>query len=89
MGVSVRDPVDLQLLDHGEELDLAVVASACTRLFEYRRQQKWPPTIAAGKQWDTLYAEAADDLDVLADVEEAVGWANEFIQRIDAAHVAS
>jgi len=84
-----RDLVDLQFLDRGEELDLAVVASACTRLFEYRRQQKWPPTIAAGKQWDTLYAEAADDLDVLADVEEAVGWANEFIQRIDAAHVAS
>lgn len=80
-----RDLVDLQLLDNGEELDLARVASTCTRLFEYRRQQAWPPTIAAGNHWDTLYAEAADGLDVLANAAEAVGWANEFIQRIDAA----
>lgn len=80
-----RDLVDLQLLDHGEELDLTRVASTCTRLFEYRRQQEWPPTITAGNQWDTLYAEAADGLDVLADLDEAVRWANEFIQRIDAA----
>lgn len=80
-----RDLVDLQILDHGEELDLAQVASTCVRLFEYRRQQAWPPTISAGSQWDTLYAEAADGLDVQANVDEAVGWANEFIQRVDAA----
>lgn len=80
-----RDLVDLQLLDHSEQLDLAQVASTCTRLFEYRRRQEWPPTIAAGNQWDTLYAEAADGLDVLANLDEAVGWANEFIRRIDAA----
>lgn len=80
-----RDLVDLQLLDHGEELDLAQVASTCTRLFEYRHRQEWPPTIVTRNQWDTLYEEAADGLDVLADVDEAVGWTNEFIQRIDAA----
>lgn len=80
-----RDLVDLQLLDHGEELDLAQVASTCTRLFEYRHRQEWPPTIVTRNQWDTLYEEAADGLDVLADVDEAVAWANEFIQRIDAA----
>lgn len=80
-----RDLVDLQLLDHGEGLDLAQVASTCTRLFAYRRRQEWPPTIAVGNQWDTLYAEAADGLDVLASVDDAVGWANEFIRRIKAA----
>lgn len=80
-----RDLVDLQLLDRGEELDLAQVASTCRRLFEYRRQQEWPPTIVAGNQWDTLYTEAADGLDVLAGLDEAIAWVNEFIRRIDAA----
>ena len=80
-----RDLIDLQLLVRSEELDLARVASTCTRLFEYRRQQAWPPTIAAGNQWDTLYGEAADGLDVMANVDEAVDWANQLIQRIDAA----
>ena len=80
-----RDLVDLQLLDRGEELDLAQVASTCRRLFEYRRQQEWPPTIVPGNQWDTLYTEAADGLDLLAGLDEAIAWANEFIRRIDAA----
>ena len=80
-----RDLVDLQLLDRGEELDLAQVASTCRRLFEYRRQQEWPPTIVPGNQWDTLYTQAADGLDVLAGLDEAIAWANEFIRRIDAA----
>ena len=80
-----RDLVDLQLLDRGEELDLAQVASTCRRLFEYRRQQEWPPTIVPGNQWDTLYTEAADGLDLLAGLDEAIAWANEFIRRIDSA----
>ena len=80
-----RDLVDLQLLDRGEELDLAQVASTCRRLFEYRRQQEWPPTIVSGNQWDTLYTEAADGLDLLAGLDEAIAWANEFIRRIDSA----
>lgn len=80
-----RDLVDLQLLDRGEKLDLAQVASTCTRLFDYRQQQQWPPIIVVGDQWDTLYVEAADGLDVLATVDEAVLWANEFIRRIAAA----
>lgn len=77
-----RDLVDLQLLEKDEELDLAQVAFTCTRLFDYRQQQAWPPTIVAGNQWDTLYAEAAVGLDVLATIEEAVNWTNNFIQRI-------
>jgi hypothetical protein len=80
-----RDLVDLQLLDRGEELDLAQVASTCRRLFDYRRQQEWPPTIVSGNQWDTLYTQAADGLDVLAGLDEAIAWANQFIRRIDSA----
>jgi hypothetical protein len=80
-----RDLADLQLLDKGEDLDLGQVAATCARLFEYRRQQSWPPPIVVGEQWDTLYADAAEDLDVLPTVEEAVAWVNDFVRRIAAA----
>ena len=77
-----RDLIDLQLLDKGENLDLAQVAATCVRLFDYRRQQAWPPTIVPGADWVTLYAEAADGLDVLPAVDAAVAWANAFITRL-------
>jgi hypothetical protein len=77
-----RDLVDLQLLDVGEDLDLARAAATCARLFTYRQQQAWPPTIVVGHQWDTLYAEAAEGLAVLPTAEEAATWANALIQRI-------
>ncbi|WP_207948052.1 nucleotidyl transferase AbiEii/AbiGii toxin family protein [Metallococcus carri] len=77
-----RDLVDLQLLDKGEELDLAQVEATCFRLFEYRRQQAWPPTIVPGDGWARLYEAAVEDLDVLPDVDDAVAWANDFVQRI-------
>lgn len=77
-----RDLVDLQLLDRGEDLDLSEVRTTCIRLFEYRRQQAWPPTIEAGEGWDTLYDAAVEDINVLTDVDDAVAWANAFVQRI-------
>lgn len=78
----VRDLVDLQLLDRGEDLDLLQVQSTCIRLFEYRRMQAWPPTVEARAGWDTLYTAAIEDINVLPDVEAAVAWANDFIGRI-------
>lgn len=80
-----RDLVDLQLLDKGEALDLSQVHATCARLFEYRRQQSWPPTIAVGAGWDTLYEAAAEDVEALPDVEAALAWVNAFIKRIAAA----
>lgn len=77
-----RDLVDLQLLEQQESLDLATVAATCARLFRYRRQQAWPPTLVVGEGWDTLYLEAAEGLDVLPDVQEAVTWLNGFITRV-------
>lgn len=84
-GERARDLVDLQLLDEGEELDLARTVATCVRLFGYRRQQVWPPTIVAGTGWDALYVEAAEGLEVLPTVDDAVAWANEFVQHIAAA----
>ncbi|QDQ99393.1 nucleotidyl transferase AbiEii/AbiGii toxin family protein [Tomitella fengzijianii] len=79
-----RDLVDLQLLDKGEDFDLTQVAMTCVRLFGYRQQQVWPPNITTGTQWSTLYTEAADGLDVLPAVDEAVAWVNNFVERITA-----
>ncbi|WIY83887.1 nucleotidyl transferase AbiEii/AbiGii toxin family protein [Propionimicrobium sp. PCR01-08-3] len=79
-----RDLVDLQLLHDGEDLDLARVAATCVRLFDYRQQQAWPPVIAGSNNWTTLYAEAAEGLNVIPAVEEAVDWVNEFVRRIAA-----
>jgi Nucleotidyl transferase AbiEii toxin, Type IV TA system len=80
-----RDLADLQLLDKSEDLDLGQVAATCVRLFDYRRQQGWPPLVVVGERWDTLYTDAAEGLDVLPAVEEAVAWVNDFVRRIAAA----
>lgn len=77
-----RDLVDLQLLDDREDLELGEVAETCVRLFAYRRQQAWPPTVDVSQGWESLYAEASDGLGVLPSVEEAVAWVNSFIRRI-------
>ncbi len=80
-----RDLVDLQLIDSREALKLDQVAGTCVRLFHYRRQQTWPPTVDAPGAWESLYAEAAEGIDVLQSIEHAVAWVNDFIQRIEAA----
>lgn len=80
-----HDLVDLQILDRAEVLDLAHVKATCVRLFRYRRQQMWPPTLRVLRNWDTLYAAAAEGVRVESEVEAAVAWANAFVARIDAA----
>jgi len=76
-----HDLVDLQLLDQEEVIDLAEVAAVATRLFTARRTHPWPPTVVAYEEWDTIYAAAAEGLDVLDNVTAAVDWANDFIAR--------
>jgi hypothetical protein len=76
-----HDLVDLQILDQEETIDMPAVGRTAMRLFTARRGQPWPPTVVAHPGWDTLYAGAADGLDVIADVEGAVAWTNDFIAR--------
>lgn len=80
-----RDLVDLQLLDGAEALDLNQVAATCSRLFQYRQRQTWPPTIAPGEEWESLYNEAAQHLPVRQNLDETIAWTNAFIHRITAA----
>lgn len=83
-----RDLVDLQLLEQREDLDLVGIAATCERLFTYRRQHAWPPQIVINAEWNSLYEAAAEELDVLSTVEEAVAWVNALVQRIAEAAAA-
>ncbi len=77
-----HDLVDLQILDQEEEIDAGLVAVTAERLFAARRRHAWPPIVVAYDGWDSIYAEAADGLDVIDNVDDAVVWANAFIQRM-------
>ena len=76
-----HDLVDLQILEQEEDIDYAALNATAQRLFAARRSQRWPPTVVAYERWDTIYAEAADGLDVIEHVDAAVAWANDFIAR--------
>lgn len=80
-----HDLVDLQILVREEAPDLAGVGTTARRLFASRRAQSWPPTVSAHDQWDTLYATAAEGLDVIGTVDEAIDWANSLIAQVDSA----
>lgn len=57
---------------------------ACIRLFAYRKGQTWPPIVRKGEDWDVVYANKRQGLEVLSKVDEAIVWANDLIARIDA-----
>jgi hypothetical protein len=81
----VRDLVDLQIIFENAEIDLVKTKSICKRLFSYRKQHAWPPTITVQERWESLYADAMENLPVFPTVDEAIVWANDLIARIDAA----
>jgi len=74
-----HDLVDLQILDQDEKIDPDRVGPIATRLFAARQAQSWPPVVVAHEGWDTLYAAAAEGLNVLPDVARAVTWTNALI----------
>lgn len=76
-----QDLVDLQLLDRSQPIDMADVGAIGERLFARRGVQGWPPTVVAHDGWEAAYSEAAEGLELLADVEQAVVWTNALIAR--------
>ncbi|HVA07954.1 MAG TPA: nucleotidyl transferase AbiEii/AbiGii toxin family protein, partial [Acidimicrobiales bacterium] len=76
-----HDLVDLQILEQEEAVDYDAVGATARRLFAARRSHPWPPIVVAYERWATIYHEAADGLDVLDNVDDAVAWANAFIAR--------
>ena len=84
-GSRAHDLVDLQLIFAHGGVDLAETKRIAQRLFANRRRQTWPPVVAKGEEWDSLYEDAGRGLGVLPTCDEAVDWANELIASIDKA----
>lgn len=72
-----HDLVDLQMI--APLTDAALVATTTKRLFRFRAEHEWPPMLTAGADWEPLYADAAEGLEVLPTVAEAVAWLNDYI----------
>lgn len=78
-----HDLIDLQIAVAGGGIDYTKTREVCVRLFEYRREQAWPPVIVKGDDWDKLYAAQAKELDVLPTADDAIEWANSLVARIN------
>ena len=78
-----HDLIDLQVIVAHGKVDWEKVRNICVRLFAYRRQLSWPPTVEVREGWESLYLEQATGLDVIQNVDEAVKWANELIVTIE------
>lgn len=82
-----HDLVDLQIITSHGAVDWRTTRDTCIRLFDYRKQQPWPPTVVENDGWKEGYSELLEDegLDLLPTAGQAVEWANEFIGKIAAA----
>jgi hypothetical protein len=78
-----HDMIDLQVIVKNEKIDYPLTKNACVRLFQFRRQQSWPPKIVKGDGWDTLYSSQVSELDVFQNVDEAIAWTNDLIIAIE------
>ena len=78
----VHDLVDLQVIMREEPPALETVKPICVRLFSYRNMQPWPPVIEEQPGWAEGYQAACEELAVL-DLDEAIAWGNDLIERID------
>jgi hypothetical protein len=80
-----HDLIDLQVICQNGSLDLVATRKVCTRLFDYRDQQAWPPAIVSSEGWSTIYREQSEGLDVLPELAEAIDWGNDLITEINGA----
>ena len=81
-----HDLIDLQLIARRSMLNLTDVRVKCERLFNYRRNQVWPPKILKGETWDSVYDSALATVhcaeQIFPTVDEAVDWVNKFVADI-------
>jgi len=80
-----HDLIDLQVIEKLSEIDYSQAKIACERLFKFRGQQSWPTAIIKEEGWDTLYESQIDELDVEKNVDDAITWCNNLIDKINGA----
>ncbi|MBQ9020663.1 MAG: nucleotidyl transferase AbiEii/AbiGii toxin family protein [Eggerthellaceae bacterium] len=80
-----HDLADLQIIVTREEIDWKKTKETCMKLFKYRMQQQWPPTVVENEGWADGYAVLVEDekIEVLQSIEQAIEWTNELIRRIE------
>lgn len=81
-----HDLVDLQLLRRDlPDRELQRTRAACRRLFAARQHHPWPPIVTAREGWERRYAEERSSVErVHHSVHDAVAWANQLIEEIEA-----
>ena len=77
-----HDLIDLQILSARTDLELAKIRATCERLFAYRNMQPWPSYVQMVPGWREAYDVQSYGLPVYSDIDEAVAWVNELIERI-------
>ena len=77
--------IDLQIIASSGRIDLVKTRETCERLFAGRHAQMWPAPIVQNEGWEGLYSAQAEGLDVLQDVNDAIGRANRLIADIASA----
>jgi len=77
-----HDLIDLQLIVQNEAIDYPKTRATCERLFAYRNAQTWPPVITKGYNWDSLYLDQLEEIDISTNVDDAIIWANKLIASI-------
>ena len=81
-----HDLIDLQVIANNETIDFPLTKNVCRRLFDFRKQQSWPPLVRKNEGWDALYENQVEGLEVLQSVDEAIVWANKLIDKVDNAY---
>lgn len=79
----INDLIDIQLIIKNSNVDLKNINSICRRLFDYRNQQLWPPTIIKTTMWEEIYKNQTLDVEVEQDLNKAIKLVNEFIISIE------
>lgn len=77
-----HDLVDLQLLVEFESPNLVKLNDVGRRLFNARCVGIWPPKVVHWAGWDAIYDKAAEGLDVLGTVNDAIDWANKLLEEM-------
>jgi hypothetical protein len=77
-----HDLVDLQLALDVFDGSLKEISDVAQRLFAARRRHSWPPVVTARQGWGDQYRLQAAGLPVATDLDEALAWVNDLIDRI-------
>ncbi len=72
-----------QILAAADPPELAKLAGIGRRLFAFRRTKGWPPNVISAANWPTLYAAAAEGLDVRPELEAALHWSETLIDNLE------